>query len=93
MAEPLARFELVVGHLADQLGPNRDPFRVLAPRPSAEAARHSAGIHFPLLFGDLGLQRLELRDQFLAFGGVERRRVAHVVHRAFLVVKAEQKRA
>src|SRR5439155_1011296 len=70
VAEALAGFELVVGHLADQLRPDRHPLRVLAlaSRPPAHAARHAPGIGAPLLLGDLRLQRLELGDELLALG-------------------------
>ena len=73
MAEPLPGLELVVGHLTDELGSDRDPFRVLAlaSRPAAHAAGHAAGIGMPLLFGDLGLQRLEPGDQLLALRRIE----------------------
>ena len=90
MAETFPGFELVVGDLAHELRPHRHPLGVLAARPAAEPAGHASRVRAPLLLRDLGLQRFQLGDQLLALGGVEGRRVPHVVHRSILVVEPEQ---
>ncbi len=93
MAETLAGFQLVVGDLADELGAHGDPFRVLPTRPTTETTGHAPGICFPFGFWNLRLQRLQPGDQLLAFGGAERRGVPDVMHRALLVIEAEQQRS
>src|SRR5207249_6592123 len=93
MAKALTGLELVVCDLTHQLGTDGHPLRVLASRPAAQATRHAARVRPPLLFGDLGLEWLQLLDQLLSLGGAEGRRVPDVVDRALLVVQTEQESA
>src|SRR4029077_11614417 len=84
VTKALARLELVIGDLTDQLGTYRHPFGflVLASRPSADAAGHaSRAVRVPLALRYVHLERFELGDQLFALGGAERRGVADVVER------------
>src|SRR6266511_1852596 len=88
VAEAVA-LELVVADLAYQLRAERGPHRLLGAGPSRGATGS------PALAERLRLARLVLRQllpQALAFGGAERRRVAHEVEHALAVVQPQEER-
>src|SRR5262249_5268210 len=92
---------VVVGDLADSLGPQRLPAQILAAVPPARRAgkalpdlflRHGPVAPGMLLQGVLS-QRRELFDEFLPRLGRERDGHADVMKRSVLVVQPEQQRA
>src|SRR5438105_13852858 len=93
--------QVVVGDLADPLGPERLPAQVLAAVPAARCARHPLlGIvlrHPPLLprvlVAGAIAERRQFLHQLLAPGGGEGGGDTDVMQRAFLVVEAEEERS